>query len=239
MRYAPIANDLFITNRKRLVKELKPSSLGVFNSNDIMPTTADGTLPFKQNSDLFYLTGVNQEESMLIICPQFPEQKYREVLFLREPSEHLEKWEGHKLTREEARKVSGIETVLWLSDFHKWFHHMMAMGGVEHVYLNTNEHYRSDVVVQTRDARFVEWCQSKYPLHNYQRIAPIIARLRVVKQPSEIALIQKAVDITEKGFRIILFWSSENHELPYLHIRIVLVLQYVMANNWLKLADHV
>ncbi len=222
MRYAPIANDLFITNRKRLVKALKPSSLAVFNSNDIMPTTADGTLPFKQNSDLFYLTGVNQEESMLIICPEFPEQKYREVLFLREPSEHLEKWEGHKLTREEARKVSGIETVLWLSDFHKWFHHMMAMGGVEHVHLNTNEHYRSDVVVQTRDARFVEWCKSKYPLHNYQRIAPIMARLRVVKQPSEIALIQKAVDITEKGFRRVMKFVKpgvfENEvEAEYIH----------------------
>ncbi|HQQ83309.1 MAG TPA: aminopeptidase P N-terminal domain-containing protein, partial [Cyclobacteriaceae bacterium] len=167
MRYTPIANDLFVNNRKRLVKELKPGSLAVLNANDIMPTTADGTLSFRQNSDLFYLTGVNQEESMLVICPDFPEKRFREILFVREPNELLEKWEGHKLSREEARAVSGIDTVLWLSDFHKWFHHMMAMGGVEHVYLNTNEHYRADVVVETRDARFISWCKEKYPLHNY------------------------------------------------------------------------
>ena len=130
MRSTPISKELFISNRKRLVKELKPGAIAVFNSNDIMPTSADGTMPFKQNSDLFYLTGILQEESMLVICPGFPDKKFREVLFLREPNEQLEKWEGHKLTKQEAKEVSGIETVLWLPDFHKWFHHFMAMGGV-------------------------------------------------------------------------------------------------------------
>lgn len=200
MRYGNIDRQLFINNRKRLVKELKPGSLVVFNSSDIMPTTADGTMPFRQNSDLFYMSGVNQEESVLLICPDFPDKKFREVLFLREPNEHLEKWEGHKLTKREATEISGVETIIWLADFHKLFHHMMAMGGVEFVYLNTNEHYRSDVVVQTRDARFIDWCQAKYPVHHYERVAPIMAKLRVVKQLQELALMQKAVDITARAF---------------------------------------
>ena len=204
MRYENIGKNLFIQNRQRLVKQLKPASLAVFNANDIMPTNADGTMPFRQNSDLFYLTGINQEETMLLICPEFPDKKYREVLFLREPNELLAKWEGHKLTKKEAEEVSGIATVLWLSDFHKWFHHMMAMGGVENVYLNTNEHYRSEVIVQTRDARFIDWCQARYPLHTYQRLAPIMAGLRREKQKREVELMQKACDITQKGFERVL-----------------------------------
>ncbi len=204
MRYEKIDKELFVANRRRLVQELKPGSVAVFNSNDIMPTTADGTMPFRQNSDLIYLTSIHQEETMLVICPGFPDKRFREVLFLKEPNENLEKWEGHKLTREEAKADSGIETVLWLADFQKWFHHMMTMGGAEHVYLNTNEHYRSDVIVQTRDARFIEWCQSKYPLHHYERVATVMAKLRTVKHPLELTMIQKAVDITEKGFRRVL-----------------------------------
>lgn len=210
MRYENIGSKLFIENRKRLVKGLKPGSLVLFNSNDIMPTNADGTMPFRQNTDLFYLTGINQEETILVICPDFPDKKFREVLFLREPNELLEKWEGHKLTKKEAEEVSGVSTVIWLSDFNKWFHHMMAMGNVEHVYLNTNEHYRSDVVVQTRDARFIDWCKSRYPLHKYERVAPLMASLRREKQKREIELMQKACDITEKGFRRVLKFVKPN-----------------------------
>lgn len=210
MRYENIGSKLFIENRKRLVKGLKPGSLALFNSNDIMPTNADGTMPFRQNTDLFYLTGINQEETILVICPDFPDKKFREVLFLREPNELLEKWEGHKLTKKEAEEVSGVRTVIWLSDFNKWFHHMMAMGNVEHVYLNTNEHYRSDVVVQTRDARFIDWCKSRYPLHKYERVAPLMASLRREKQKREIELMQKACDITEKGFRRVLKFVKPN-----------------------------
>ncbi len=204
MRYTPIDKELFIHNRKRLVSELKPGSLAVFNSNDVMPTNADGTMPFRQNNDLFYLTGIEQEESILVICPGFREEKKREILFLRQPNEHLEKWHGHKLTKDEAKAISGIETVVWLPEFDGLFHHLMVMGGVELVYLNTNEHYRSEVTVQTRDARFVKSCQAKYPLHTYQRVAPIMAKLRCVKQKQEIELIQQACNITEKGFRRVL-----------------------------------
>jgi Xaa-Pro aminopeptidase len=204
MRHEPLGQELFIANRKRLVSKLNPGSMAVFNSNDIMPSNADGVLGYIQNSDLYYLTGIHQEESMLVLCPGFPDKKYREVLFLREPNELLEKWEGHKLTKQEATEISGIETVMWISGFEKLFHHMMTMGGVEQVYLNTNEHYRSEVVVQSRDARFIEWCKKNYPLHTYSRIAPVISELRKVKQPREIELMQKACDITECGFRRVL-----------------------------------
>jgi len=204
MRHEPIGSELFIANRKRLVKLLNAGSVAVFNSNDIMPTNADGTMGFKQNSDLFYLSGIQQEESILVICPDFPDKKYREVLFLREPNELMEKWEGHKLTKKEATAISGIETVMWLSGFEKLFHHMMTIGGAENVYLNTNEHYRAEEVVQTRDARFIEWCQKTYPLHSYKRIAPLMGDLRRVKQPRELELMQRACDITECGFRRVL-----------------------------------
>lgn len=204
MRYETIGKELFTGNRRRLVKQLKPGSLALFNSNDIMPTNADGTMPFRQNNDLFYLTGIDQEESILVVCPGFPQEQYREVLFLREPNEQLEKWEGHKLTKKEAREISGVKTIVWVDEFNKIFHHMMAMGNVDTVYLNTNEHYRSDIVVETRDARFIEWCKAKYPLHQYSRVAPIMSDLRRIKQKREIELIQHACDITEKGFRRIL-----------------------------------
>src|SRR5258706_3749613 len=208
MRYEPIDKELFINNRKRFVNELKLGSLAVFNSNDTMPTNADGTMPFRQNNDLFYLSGIDQEESMLVICPDFPDKKYREVLFLREPNELMEKWEGHKLTRQEGKTISGLATVAWLSDFNNLFHQMMSMGGVEHVYLNTNEHYRAEAVVQTRDMRFIEWCKSVYPLHKYRRVAPILSDLRRVKQKEEIDLLQKACDITESGFRRVLKFTK-------------------------------
>lgn len=204
MRYESIGSELFISNRKRLVKELPKGAIAIFNANDHMPTNADGTMPFRQNNDLFYLTGVNQEESCLVICPDFPDKNLREVLFLREPSELLEKWEGHKLTKKEAKDISGVTTIRWNGDFNKVFHHMMVMGGVSFVYLNTNEHYRSSVVVETRDARFINWCKSAYPLHHYDRVAPLMAKLRTIKQKREIELMQKACDITEKGFRRVL-----------------------------------
>ena len=176
----------------------------MLNANDIMPSNADGTMKFRQNNDLFYLTGVDQEETKLVICPDFPDKKLREVLFLRETSDLIATWEGHKLTKEEARKATGIETVMWISDFPRVFNTMMVMGGVEHVYLNTNDHYRADVQVETRDMRFISWCKEKYPLHRYERLAPIMGKLRTVKSGDEIKLLQEACDVTEKGFRRIL-----------------------------------
>ena len=222
MRYEKIGEELFKANRKRLKKIMKPNSMAVVNCNDIMPTNADGTMAFKQNSDLFYLTGIDQEESMLIVAPDFPDEEYREVLFLRQPNEHLEKWEGHKLSKKEATAISGIKKIMWTSEFNSRFHHMMVMGNSERVYLNTNEHYRSDVVVQTRDARFIEWCKFNYPLHRYDRLAQLMADLRREKQPREIELIQHACNITEKGFRRVLkflkpgVWENEI-EAEFIH----------------------
>lgn len=204
MRYKNIDKELFIANRRKLVKELKPDSVAVVNANDIMPTNADGTMRFRQNSDLFYLTGADQEETILVLCPDFADKKYREILFLRETNEHIATWEGHKLTREEARETTGIETVLWLSEFPAVFKTIMVMGDVANVYLNTNDHYRASVTVETREARFVKNCMQQYPLHKYERLAPILHRLRSVKDPREIELLQQACDITEKGFRRLL-----------------------------------
>lgn len=204
MRYQKIDKQLFVTNRKNLVKQLKPNSVAVLNANDIMPTNSDGTMRFRQNSDLFYLTGVDQEETVLVLCPQFPDAKYHEVLFVRETSELIATWEGHKLTKEEAREATGIETVLWVSEFPKLFNTMMVMGDVENVYLNTNDHYRADNPVESRDSKFIKWCKEKYPLHKYERLAPVMHKLRSVKSDFEIKLMQTACDITEKAFRRVL-----------------------------------
>jgi Xaa-Pro aminopeptidase len=182
-----------------LKRLLQPNSLAVVNSNDVLPTNADGTLVMRANSDLFYLTGIEQEESSLVIYPDSHEEKYREILFLREPNALAEIWEGHKLTKEEAMKISGVERVEWLSEFRPVFHRLMCE--CEHVYLNSNEHKRAHIVVETREARFVRETQRQYPLHDYQRLARLMHQLRAVKSALEIELIQRACAITEAGFR--------------------------------------
>jgi Xaa-Pro aminopeptidase len=204
MRYQKINPQLFINNRKHLVKQLKENSVAVINSNDVMPTNADGTMRFRQNSDLFYLSGADQEETILVLCPDFPDKKFREVLFLRETSEHIARWEGHKLTKDEAREMTGIETIMWASEFPKLFNTMMVMGDVAHVYLNTNDHYRADMPVESRDSRFIQWCREKYPLHRFERLAPVMHQLRSIKSEYEIEMMQTACDITEKAFRRVL-----------------------------------
>lgn len=204
MRYKNIPKELFESNREKLRKELKPHSLLVVNANDVMPTNSDGTARFRQNSDLFYLSGVDQEETILVMCPDFPDERYREVLFIRETSEMIAIWEGHKLTKQEAREKTGIQTVVWVSEFQKVFNLMMLMGDTEYVYLNTNDHYRADNPVETREVRFVKWCMDKFPLHKYERLAPIMHRLRSVKSQYELDLLQRACDITEAGFRRVL-----------------------------------
>jgi Xaa-Pro aminopeptidase len=204
MRYTALDASLFELNRKNLVKELKKNSLVVVNANDINPTNSDGTLRYRQNSDLFYLSGIDQEETILVLCPDFPDKKYREVLFVRETNETIATWEGHKYTKEEARQASGIKTVLWTSEFSKLFNTMMLMGDVEHVYLNSNDHYRADIEIPTREIRFVQWCTEKYPLHRYERLAPLMHQLRSVKSKYEISAMQEACNITEKGFRRLL-----------------------------------
>jgi len=199
MKYLPIDKNLFIKNRAKFSKAMKPHALAIFNSNDIYPISADSTLPFAQHRDIFYLSGVDQEESVLVIFPDCPKKEHREILFLKETNEHIAIWEGEKLTKEKAFETSGIKKVYWLQDFEKVLFELMTQA--EFVYVNTNEHYRANVATQTREARFVKWLQEKYPAHSYLRCQPIIQRLRSIKEPEEIALIQEACNITEKGFK--------------------------------------
>ncbi|MGV3588460.1 MAG: aminopeptidase P N-terminal domain-containing protein [Adhaeribacter sp.] len=198
MKYQPIDADLFVQNRKKFCSRLKPCSLAVFQSNDIMPTNADGTMAFRQSSDLFYLSGIDQEESILLLFPDAKEVKHQEILFVRETNDHILTWEGYKLTKEQAREVSGIKTIFWTSEFRQVFNALMSEA--ENVYLNTNEHLRAVVEVETRDARFLKWCREIYPLHQYQRSAPIMHHLRAIKSDIEIELIKKACNITEQAF---------------------------------------
>ncbi len=202
MKYTAIDNQLFINNRENLTNLLKPKSVAVLNSNDILPSNADGTLAFKQNSDLFYLSGIDQEESILLLAPDFYDKSFREILFLKETNENIAIWEGHKYTKEEAYNTSGVKTIFWLSQFEQTFNTIMMEA--EHVYLNSNEHIRANVETETRDARFMKWCMNKHPLFNYERLAPFMSSLRAIKSAHEIELLQKACDITEKGFRRIL-----------------------------------
>jgi len=198
MRYQPIDPKMFSEHRANLARLLLPNSLVLLNANDIPPTNADGTMAMRPSSDLFYLTGVEQEETILLIYPDAHEEKMREILFLRETSDLIAVWEGHKLTKEEARKATGIQRVEWLSEFPALFHRLMCE--CEHVYLNTNEHKRASIIVETREARFVRDTQARYPLHDYQRLARLLHRLRVVKSAPEIELIKQACAITKAGF---------------------------------------
>jgi Xaa-Pro aminopeptidase len=202
MRYAPINNKLFIENRKRFKAKLKPNSIAVFNANDIQPTNADGTMPFKQNKDLFYLSGIDQEETILLIFPDAPDKEHTEVLFVRETNEHIAVWEGEKLTKEQASQNSGIKKVYWTHQFKQVFTSLVFEA--QNIYINSNEHVRSSNEVQTRDERFLEMCKKTYPLHTYLRSAPIMYDLRAIKSEIEIQLIQKACDLTEKGLRRVL-----------------------------------
>ena len=199
MRYQPLNKELYIKNREQFVKQLKPKSVAVFNANDIMPTNADGTMNFRQNNDLLALSGIDQEESILVLFPDFYDNTFSEVLFLKETNENIAIWEGHKFSKDEAREISGIKNVQWLDSFEGIFNTLMAEA--EHVYLNTNEHIRAVVEVQTRDRRFINWCMDKYPLHRYERSAPLMHHVRTSKSNYEIDALQVACDITEKGFR--------------------------------------
>ncbi len=181
---------------------MKPSAVAVFNSNDIYPVSADSTLPFAQHRDIFYLSGVDQEESILLLCPDAPYEHLREILFLRETNEHIAVWEGEKLTKERAYEVSGIKSVFWLSEFEKVLKEVMTY--VEIMYINTNEHYRQNVEVETREDRFVKWWKAKYPAHQVAKSNTILQYIRSIKEPEEIDLIKHACSITERGFRRVL-----------------------------------
>ena len=202
MKYPKIDPRLFIKNRQRFSKQLKPKSIAVLNSNDFMPTNADGYHPFIQQTDLFYLSGIDQEETILVIYPGAPEKKYREILFIKETNEQIATWEGHNLSKEAARDLSGIKTVHWISEMDMILRPLIIQS--ENIYLNANEHLRAAVTVETRDRRFLEWCREAFPLHHYERMAPIMHDLRAVKSPPEIELIKTACSITGKAFRRLL-----------------------------------
>jgi len=202
MRYQPLPAELFTTNRRRLEAHLSPRSLVILHANDVLPTNADGTLGFVQNSDLYYLSGVDQEETILVLFPDAPDPKQREILFVRETNEHIALWEGEKLTKEAATTRSGITRVHWLQEFETIFRQLMCQA--EAVYLNANEHGRASITVETRETRFTRRCQHDYPLHDYRRLASLMHDLRAVKQPVEVTALREAIRITEAGFRRIL-----------------------------------
>ncbi|WP_405222333.1 aminopeptidase P family protein [Dokdonia sp. Asnod1-B02] len=220
MKYDLIDNTLFIKNRKNFMAQMKPKSLAVFNSNDTYPVSADSTLPFEQHRDIFYLSGVDQEESILVLFPDCPKEQYREILFLTETNDHIAVWEGEKLTKEKALATSGVKTVFWLQDLEKVFGELMTYADT--VYVNTNEHYRQSVALETREDRFTKRWKAKYPAHSVAKSNPILQRLRSVKDPIELDLMQKACDITNKGFRRVLgfvkpgVWEYEI-EAEYMH----------------------
>ena len=220
MKYQPINSNLFKRNRKNFMSQMQGNSLAVFNSNDIYPVSADSTLPFEQHRDIFYLSGVDQEESILVLFPSCPKPQYQEILFLKETNAHIAIWEGEKLTKDKAFEVSGIKTVFWLQDMEKVMRELMSYADT--IYINTNEHYRAVVETETREDRFTSWIRNKYPAHSIAKSNPILQRLRSVKDSIEIDLMQKACDITEKGFRRILnfvkpgVWEYEI-EAEYIH----------------------
>lgn len=202
MKHLPLNPEIFITNRQRFVKQMRPNAIAIFISNDEMPSNGDALYPFKQNSDLFWLSGIVQEDSMVILFPDNPDPKYREVLVLIRPNELKEKWDGKRLRINEAQKISGIKTVVWLDSLdallQPWIH--LA----DTIYLDTNENDRKGSLIRTREYRFVEELKARYPLHQYERAAKIMKDLRAIKTSLEIEVLQKAIDITDSTFRRLL-----------------------------------
>ena len=208
MKHLQIDRQLYIKNRAKFTAQMKPNSVAVFNSNDIYPVSSDSSLPFAQHRDILYLSGVDQEESILLLFPDAPYEHLKEILFLKETNAHIAIWEGEKLTKESAFEVTGIKSVLWLQDFYKTLKEVMAYA--ETIYINTNEHYRAFIETETREARFVKWWKENYPAHKVEKANPILQRLRSVKEIEELNLIQTACNITEKGYRRVLEFVKPN-----------------------------
>ena len=202
MKYEKISSSLFVSNREKFMSKMQKNSIAIFNSNDIMPTNADGTMPFRQNNDLFWLSGVDQEESILLLFPNHEDKTKREVLFLKETNKHIAIWEGQKLSKKDAFETSGISTVYWLSEFEEYLKKSMLKAS--HLYLNQNIHSRAENKVQTRDDRFRIYISKNYADMSIKDAAPIMHKLRSIKSIVEVNLIKKACDITENGFRRIL-----------------------------------
>ena len=202
MKYPQINQDLFILNRKNFIKELKDNSLAIFQSQDEFPRSGDQNFVFKQNPDLFYLTGIDQEQTILLLYPDCPNPLYRQVLFLRQTNDYIKVWEGYKYTKEQAKATSAIESIFWLDDFDNILHSIVNYA--DNIYLNTNENDRYAHTVPYRDIRFIEQMRSKYPLHHYERSAPIMRGLRAVKSDIEVELTKKACGITRDAFERVL-----------------------------------
>ena len=204
MKYCSVDKNLFVSNRKNFSNNLNKKSIAIFNANDEFPRSGDQTHVFKQNADLFYLTGIDQEQTILILFPDCPNPLYKEVLFLRQTSEYIAVWEGHKYTIEEARKASGIESIFWIDEF--WNIFQSVIHYAETIYLNTNENDRYFHQTPYRDLRFILDLKQRFPLHHYERAAPILRKLRAIKSDTEIELTQKACNITRDAFiRILKF----------------------------------
>ena len=202
MKYERINAQLYVKNRQKFVAQMAPKSMAIFNSNDIYPISADSTMPFQQHRDILYLSGVDQEESILILFPDAFNEEHREMLFLRETNEHIAIWEGEKLTKDSAFATSGISNVYWLDQLDTVLKIITAQA--ESIYINTNEHTRANTLVETREDRFIKRLKNDYPGHTFRKSAPILHRLRSVKEEIEINLMQTACNITEKGMQRIL-----------------------------------
>ena len=202
MKYDRIDNALYIANRQKFAAQMAPNALAVFNSNDIYPVSADSTLPFAQHRDILALSGVDQEESILVLFPGASNPAHKEVLFLKETSELIAIWEGEKLTKQTAFETSGIQTVYWLQQFPTIFKQMMAEASG--IYLNTNEHLRANTEVETREDRFIKQVKQDYPAHQVYKSAPIMHKIRSIKNQIELELMQTACNITEAGVRRLL-----------------------------------
>ena len=198
MKYLPLNPGIFIKNRERFINEMQKNSIAIFLSNDEIPVNGDALYPFKQNSDLFWLSGITQEDSMVILFPDNPDPKYREVLVLVRPNELKEKWDGKRLKANEAQNISGIKTIVWLDNIEALLQTWIHLADT--IYLDTNENDRKAVLLRMRDYRYIDEMKSKYPLHNYQRSAKIMKQLRGIKTPLEIEVLQKAIDITDNTF---------------------------------------
>jgi len=208
MKYKEISSSLFLMNRENFANLLPDNAIAIFQSNDEFPRSGDQNFPFKQNPDLFYLSGIDQEQSILLLYPNCPNPLYREVLFLRQTNDHIKVWEGHKYTKDQARATSGVKNIYWLDDFDNVLHSIIHYA--EYIYLNTNENDRYAHAVPYRDIRFIKELRDKYPLHKYERAAPLMRDLRAIKSKIEVDLTQKACDITNDAFRRVLKFVKPN-----------------------------
>ncbi|MCY4562670.1 MAG: aminopeptidase P family protein [Flavobacteriaceae bacterium] len=220
MRYKPLPSGLYSNNRKEFMGQMEFNSIAIFNSNDQYPVGADTVIPFQQHRDLFYLTGIDQEKTILLLYPKAIEKKHREILFITKTNPQIALWEGNKLSKNQAQVISGIKTIYWLEDFEKILQTLAAQSDT--FYFNTNEHYRQKVETQTREDRFIDYCKKKFPAHRVAKSNPILQVLRSIKKPEEIKQIHTACQITKKGFlRVLPFvkpgvWEFEI-EAEYMH----------------------